>query len=126
MTTLPPLIVYPATRSFVILKNSTFRKRFQLKIDGTPVDLTVAGTVIDADIKDASGLQIATFDVELPVDGGLEIPGFFDLQLTPTATLALPVASDHKWDVSITYPSGDRFYYCQGLIEVRDTTSRNL
>jgi hypothetical protein len=34
-TTLPPLIIYPATRPFVVLRNSTFRKRFKLMIDGT-------------------------------------------------------------------------------------------
>lgn len=125
MTTLPPLIIYPATRPFVVLRNSTFRKRFQVRVDGSPVNLTPVGTVIDADIKDESGLQIATFDVDLPIEGGVEIPGFFDLSLQPSATLALPVASTHKWDVSITYPSGDRFYYCQGSLEVRDTISRN-
>jgi hypothetical protein len=125
MTTLPPLIVYPATRNLVVLRNSTFRKRFQIKEDGNPVDLTPVGTLIDADIKDASGIQIATFDVELTTDGVSVIPGFFDLQLGPAATLALPIASNHKWDLSITYPGGDRFYYCHGALEVRDTISRN-
>jgi hypothetical protein len=125
MTTLQPLIVYPATRNLVVLRNSTFRKRFQIKEDGNPVDLTPVGTLIDADIKDASGIQIAAFDVELTTDGVSVIPGFFDLQLGPAATLALPIASNHKWDLSITYPGGDRFYYCQGSLEVRDTISRN-
>jgi hypothetical protein len=125
MTALPPLIIYPATRSFVVLRNSTFRKRFQVKVDGIPVDLTPQGTVIDADIKNAAGTQIATFAAELPEEGGTPIPGFFDLELDPATTLALPVATSHRWDVSITYPSGDRFYYCQGPLEVRDTISRN-
>ena len=125
MTTLPPLIVYPATRPFVVLRNSTFRKRFQVKVDGVAVDLTPVGTIIDADVKDASGIQIATFVAELPQETGVAIPGFFDLELSPATTLALPVSTSHRWDVSITYPSGDRFYYCQGSLEVRDTISRN-
>lgn len=125
MTTLPPLIIYPATRAFVVLRNSTFRKRFQLKADGVPIDLTPVGTIVDADIKDASGTQIATFTATLTEDAGTPIPGFFDLELDPATTLALPIATNHKWDVSVTYPSGDRFYYCQGPLEVRETTSRN-
>jgi hypothetical protein len=125
MTTLPPLIVYPATRPFVVLRNSTFRKRFQLKIDGNPVNLATFGTIIDADIKDSTGLQIGTFVTSLPQSAGSAIPGFFDLSLTPAASLALPIGTNHKWDVSITYPGGDRVYYCQGPLEVRDTVSRN-
>lgn len=123
--TLPPLIVYPATRALVVLRNSTFRKRFQLKIDGNPVNLTVTNTVIDADIKDASGALIGSFVPSLPEESGTPIPGFFDLTIDPEDSLLLPVATTHTWDVSITYPSGDRFYYCKGPLEVRETTSRN-
>jgi hypothetical protein len=125
MTALPPLIIYPATRAFVVLRNSTFRKRFQLQVGGVPVDLTVSNTVIDADIKDASGVEIATFTPSLPEESGTPIPGFFDLELDAATALTLPVATTHKWDVSITYPSGDRFYYCEGPLEVRETVSRN-
>jgi hypothetical protein len=125
MTTLPPLIVYPATRAFVVLRNSTFRKRFQLRTDGVPIDLTPLGTVIDSDIKNASGMQIGSFTASLPEHDGTPIAGFFDLTLTPEESLMLPVAANHTWDVSVTYPSGDRFYYCKGPLEVRETTSRN-
>jgi hypothetical protein len=124
-TTLPPLIIYPATRPFVVLRNSTFRKRFKLMIDDTPVDLTPNGTIIDADIKDITGTEIGTFTTTLPEESGTPIPGFFDLTLSATTALALPVATTHRWDVSITYPSGDRFYYCEGPLEVRETISRN-
>lgn len=125
MSTLPPLIIYPAKRNFVVLRNSTFRKRFQLKIDGDPVDLTPVGTVIDADIKDAAGVLIGVFTATLPEESGTPIPGFFDLTIEPEDSLALPIDTNHIWDVSITYPSGDRFYYCGGLLEVRETVSRN-
>jgi hypothetical protein len=125
MTALPPLIIYPATRALVVLRNSTFRKRFQVRVGGVPVDLTVSGTVIDADIKNSSGTQIATFTPELPENGGTPIPGFFDLELSANTALTLPIATTHVWDVSITYPSGDRFYYCEGPLEARETVSRN-
>jgi len=122
---LPPLIIYPATLPLVILRNSTFRKRFVVNVGGDPVDLTVSGTVIDADIKNAAGTQIGTFTAVLPEISNVPVPGTFDLELTPSASLALPIAKDHKWDVSITYPDGDRFYYCKGPLEVCDTQSRN-
>lgn len=125
MSTLPPLIVYPAKRNLVVLRNSTFRKRFQLKIDEDPVDLTLAGTEIDADIKNTAGVWIGTFTATLPEESGTPIPGFFDLTIEPEDSLMLPVGTNHTWDVSITYPSGDRFYYCGGLLEVRETVSRN-
>jgi len=125
MTTLPPLIIYPASRPFVVLRNSTFRKRFLLKADGDPIDLSDPQTIIDADVKDASGVQIATFTPSLPEDDDLPIPGMFDLELDTATTLLMPIATTHKWDVSITYPSGDRFYYCEGPLEVRETVSRN-
>lgn len=123
--TLPPLIIYPATRAFVVLRNSTFRKRFQLRVGGTPVDLTVSNTIIDADIKDITGTEVATFTPVLPEESGTPIPGFFDLELDSATALALDVGVDYRWDVSITYPSGDRFYYCEGPLEVRETISRN-
>jgi hypothetical protein len=125
MTALPPLIIYPATRPFVVLRNSTFRKRFLLKADGDPIDLSDPQTIIDADVKDASGAQIATFTPSLPGESGSPIPGMFDLELDASVTLLLPIATTHKWDVSITYPNGDRFYYCEGSLEVRETVSRN-
>lgn len=37
MTTLPPLMIYPATLPMVVLRNSTFRKRFLARRGG--VDL---------------------------------------------------------------------------------------
>lgn len=124
--TLPQLTIYPAQLpTIVILRNSTYRKRFIVKVDGTELDLTAVGTVIDADIKDASGTAIGTFDVELPEESDTPIPGMLDLELTPAAALALPVGTTHQMDLSITTPDGDRFYYAKAPVEVRETVSRN-
>ena len=124
--TLPQLTIYPAQLpTIVILRNSTFRKRFIIKINGTELDLTAVGTVIDADIKNASGTEIGTFDVELPEESGTPIPGMLDLELTPAAALALPVGTTHQMDLSITTPDTDRFYYAKAAVEVRETISRN-
>jgi len=123
--TLPQPTIYPAElEPLVILRNSTFRKRFIVKIDGTELDLTANGTVVDADIKNAAGQQIGTFDIALPELNGTPIPGMFDLELEPGDSLALPLGM-HKTDISITTPDADRFYYAQGPVEVRETQSRN-
>ena len=124
MTTLPPLIIYPAALPLVVLRNSTFRKRFVVKRGGVAVDISNVGTIIDADIKDSSGIQIGTFTPIKLTSGGSPVVGTFDIELTPTQSLALPIATDHKYDLSITI-GGDRFYYVQGPLEVRETQSRN-
>lgn len=124
--TLPQLTIYPAQLDkLVILRNSTFRKRFIVKIDGTELDLTAVGTEIDADIKNAAGQEIGTFDIELPEESNVAIPGMFDIELTPAAALALPVGTTYKMDISITTPDTDRFYYANADVEVRETQSRN-
>ncbi len=123
--TLPQLMIYPAElEPLVILRNSTYRKRFIVKIDGTELDLTANGTVVDADIVNAAGQQIGTFDIALPEESGTPIPGMFDLELEPGDSLALPVGM-HRTDISITTPDTDRFYYAHGPVEVRETQSRN-
>lgn len=123
---LPPTIFYPAQLpKFVILRNATFRKRFIVKRDGVELDLAQQGVIIDADIKDASGAEIATFGIELPENSGIPIPGMFDIELSPAETVDLPVALTHKTDISITMPDGDRFYYASADVEVRETVSRN-
>ncbi len=120
-TALPQLTLYPVQlEPFIILRNSTFRKRFILSQDGVEIDLTQEGLVIDADIKNAAGVEIETFT---PVP--LELPGMLDLELTPEQTLAMPLATTHQTDISITMPNGDRFYYAKAPVEVRETVSRN-
>lgn len=118
---LPQLTLYPVQLDpFVILRNSTFRKRFIFSQDGVEIDLTQEGLVIDADIKNAAGVEIETF-TSVP----LELPGMLDLELTPEQTLAMPLATTHQTDISITMPNGDRFYYAKAPVEVRETVSRN-
>jgi hypothetical protein len=125
--TLPQLTIYPAQlEKLVILRNSTFRKRFIVKINGTELDLAAVGTVLDADIKNAAGTQIGTFDIALPEDENEDpIPGMLDIELTPADSLALPLGTTHQMDLSITTPDADRFYYAKAVVEVRETISRN-
>lgn len=124
MTTLPPLMIYPATLPLVVLRNSTFRKRFLARRGGVAIDLNGLDAVIDCDIKDVNGIRIASFMPELVVAGS-PIPGMFDIELTPEQSIALPVATNHKYDLSITI-DGDRYYYVGGPLEVRETQSRSF
>ena len=124
MTTLRPLMIYPATLPLVVLRNSTFRKRFIARRGGDAIDLSGLGTVIDCDIKDVNGIRIGRFTPQL-VGVGSPILGMFDIKLTPEQSIALPVAKSHKYDLSITI-DGDRYYYVQGPLEVRETQSRSI
>ena len=124
MTTLPPLIIYPASLPLVVLQNSTFRRRFVVKRGGVAVDISDVSTIIDADIKDSSGIRIGTFTTVKLTSDGSPVAGAFDIELTPAQSLALPIATNHKYDLSITI-DGDRFYYVEGPLEVRKTQSRN-
>lgn len=126
MSELPQLSQLPAVlEPFIVLRNSTFRKRFIVSVGGSEIDLTEEGVVVDADIKNAAGEQVGTFTVALPEIEGTPVPGMFDLELTPIESLMLPVGGNHKTDISITKSNGDRFYYATAPLQVRETVSRN-
>lgn len=84
-----------------------------------PIDLN--GYVIDADIKELDTLvQAATFTVTTPNASD----GEFVLSLTPDTSLGLSVR-DYGYDVSLTSPTGERYYWLTGLATVNITYSRN-
>jgi hypothetical protein len=85
----------------------------------TPIDIT--GYTIDADIKDTDTLvQVATFTTSLitPTEGLAE------LSISPATTLALD-PDVYAYDVSLTSPGGERYYWLSGNATVVRTYSRN-
>ncbi len=85
-----------------------------------PLDIT--SYVIDSDIcaiSTPSRVQIATFAAI--VDD--EENGLFSLELDQTVTVNLSVGT-YAFDVSLTQPSGKRFYAVEGQISVVNTKSR--
>jgi hypothetical protein len=125
-SSLPSLTLYPVQlEPFIVVRNATFRKRFIVSEDGVELDLTQEGLVIDADIKNAQGNQIGSFTAVLQERDGANVPGMFDLELTPEETLSLSISKTHQTDISITMPNGERFYYASAPVEVRETVSRN-
>jgi hypothetical protein len=84
-----------------------------------PVDLT--SYTIDADIKELLDYQeIATFATSI-VDAS---SGLFELLLAPSTSADLEVGN-YGYDISLTAPNGDRYYWVTGLLTVQRTYSRN-
>jgi hypothetical protein len=84
-----------------------------------PLDLN--SYTIDADIKGLTDLaQAATFTpVITDADNGA-----FTLSLLPATTVALDTGR-YGYDVSLTSPGGERYYWITGVATVQQTYSRN-
>ena len=83
------------------------------------MDLT--SYTIDADIKELLDYQeIATFATSI-VDAS---SGLFELLLAPSTSADLEVGN-YGYDISLTAPNGDRYYWVTGLLTVQRTYSRN-
>lgn len=96
-------------------------------LDGNyPVSITVAkpvnltGYTLDSDIRNPETLvQAATFTLSL-----LDAPnGSFQALLTPTTTEPL-TAGTYGYDLNMTSPGGERYYYLRGSVTVERTLSR--
>lgn len=85
----------------------------------TPIDIT--GYSIDADIKELEELtQVETFVVTLTAPS----EGAFELMMPPEATVALSQGV-YGYDVSLTSPNGERYYWLTGSATVATTYSRS-
>ncbi len=85
----------------------------------TPIDIT--GYSVDGDIKELEEFtQVETFVVTLTAPG----EGVFELMMSPEATLALGQGV-YGYDVSLTSPNGERYYWLTGSAAVATTYSRS-
>ncbi len=83
-----------------------------------PVDIT--GYTIDCDIKEVESLtQIATFTINVLTAA----EGSFELSLAPATTIDLSVGA-YGYDLYMTSPGGERYYYLRGSVAVERTLSR--
>ena len=82
--------------------------------------LEITGFTLDADVKDATGVQVATFTCAIlaPLDGLAEI------SMLPETTLPLAPAV-YSYDLSLTSSGGERYYWLYGTATVKATRSRN-
>lgn len=113
-------MIYPATYNIIALRNATFRLQFTAKDEsGTAINLN--GYVIDADIYDPALMSnVASFTCTATNAAA----GQFKIELEPPATLGLNPGT-YNYDVSLTQPGGDRYYWVKGTLTVQQTVSRN-
>jgi hypothetical protein len=113
-------MIYPATYNITALRNATVRLDFTIaNEDTTPIDLT--GYIIDSDIySPTSETRVESF-VTTIIDAA---NGEFQLSLDPPDTLGL-LPGNYSYDVSLTQPGGDRYYWLKGAFIVEETISRN-
>lgn len=113
-------MIYPATHNIKALRNATFRIALTAKDEGgTPINLS--GYTIDADIYNAANSSIVdSFNCTI-TDAAA---GQFEMELAPPDTLGLNPGS-YLYDVSLTTPGGDRYYWLKGSLTVEQTYSRN-
>lgn len=113
-------MIYPATYDITALRNATVRLDFTIKNeDASPINLT--SYVIDADIYDPSINDRVDSFVATVTNAAA---GTFQLSLAPPDTLGLN-PGNYTYDVSLTQPGGDRYYWLKGSLTVQETVSRN-
>jgi hypothetical protein len=100
-------MIRPGRHDITIPQRATFREPLRLKANGEPVDLT--GYDARAQIWDRRRtVQYA----ELVIDWIDREQGRLDLVLNPPETTNVSV--DAYWDLLITEPGGERYYWLEG------------
>ena len=107
------MAIIPGEKNFNVVKRSDFPLRLTFKDgDGNALSLngyTVAAQVWDVDRK----IKFADWDVTYTNRG----TGTVDIKLTDTQTDNFIVGT-LKYDVKLTEPSGDEYYYMKGNLNV--------
>ncbi len=100
-------MIRPGRHDITIPQRATFREPLRLKANGAPLNLT--GYEARAQVWDRRRtVQYA----ELQIDWIDRAQGRFDLVLNPPATTA--VIKDAYWDLLLTQPDGERYYWLEG------------
>ena len=85
-----------------------------------PINIT--SYTVDADIAISETFTIATSFVPTLTD---PVNGEFSLELGTATTISLdPGRNNYVWDLSLTSPGGDRYYWLTGAVTVQRTYSR--
>lgn len=85
-----------------------------------PVNLT--NYTVDADIVIGDTSAVAASMTPVLSD---PVNGEFTLTLEPATTISLdPQRTNYAWDLSLTSPGGDRYYWLTGAVTVQRTYSR--
>lgn len=111
-------MIYPASYDIVLLQNSSFKMRLTAASSGVPIN--ISGYTIDADICYADSHEIITsFSPSIVTAAS----GIFELMLSPSQTEDFTVGN-YRYDVNVTSPGGERYYWLKGQVTVSGTCSR--
>ena len=101
-------MIRPARLDITIPQRATFRKQLRLKAGGQPLNAT--GYQLVAQVWD--GPRRLTKYADLTVVWIDQATGLFELVLQYPGTTAM--VKDGEWDLLVTEPSGDRYYWLEG------------
>lgn len=83
--------------------------------------VSLSGYTVDSDIKGLTdGNYVASFTSTITDSGS----GAFELSMTPAVSSGIE-AGRYGYDVSLTQPGGDRYYWLTGVATIKSTYSRN-
>ena len=100
-------MIKAARYDITISQRATFRQRMRLKAGGVPVNAT--GYQLVAQVWDRRRL---TKYADLTVQWIDQAAGLFELLIQYPATTL--VTQDGQWDLLVTEPGGDRYYWLEG------------
>ena len=107
------MAIIPATKNFDVVKRSDFPLRLTFK-DSTSSAINLTGYTVSAQVWDVSrNVKFADWGVTFTNRSG----GIVDIALTDVQTDNFNVGT-LKYDVKLTEPSGDEYYYIRGNLNV--------
>ena len=109
------MAIIPAEKNFDVVKRSDFPLRLTFK-DSTSTVINLTGYTVAAQVWDvARKVKFADWTVTYTNRTG----GVVDIKLTDTQTDNFIVGT-LKYDVKLTEPSGDEYYYIKGNLNVTE------
>ena len=110
----------PAKLDLEIYQGSIFRKGFQWKIQSTDLPMDLTDCQIKMQIKESACSEVALIELtttngKIVIESAIDGKWTIEILSADTATLS-PIR--YVYDMDITFPSGDVFTVCRGIIKV--------
>jgi len=109
------MAIIPANKNFDVVKRSDFPLRLTFK-DSTSTAINLTGYTVSAQVWDINRkVKFADWGITYTSRSG----GIVDIKLTDIQTDNFLVGT-LKYDVKLTEPSGDEYYYIRGNLNVSE------
>ena len=109
------MAINPAQKDFTVQRRADFPLTLTFK-DGTGDAINLTGYTVAAEVYDESrSTSYGSFAVTYTNRTG----GVIDIKLTDTQTAAFS-PNELKYDVLLTEPDGDKFYYLEGTLYISE------